>query len=128
MTWPGSSAWASRRPRSVLLANGLELADERIADLARIASAQGSRLEELLVVMLRGLRDDRVDSAIGQLLPEETHLLSLLAEESEPKHAPLWGRDKRPRAAQQAHLRPDRWVTALRLVYLSDPTAAKLLC
>ena len=65
----------------ILLANGSELADERIADLARIAKAQGSRLEELLVGLLRGLRDNRVDSAIGQLLPEETHLLSLLAEE-----------------------------------------------
>ena len=111
----------------ILLANGSELAGERIAELARIAKAQGSRLEELLVVVLRGLRDDRVDSAIGLLLPEETHLLSVLAEEVSRGMARM-GDEARERVWREAHLRPDRWVSALRLNYLADPIAAKLLC
>ncbi len=111
----------------ILLANGSEEATGRIAELARIAAAQGSRLEELLVVLLGGFNGGKADSAIGQVLPEESHVLSLLAEEV-CRSLPELGDDSRRRVWHEASLRPDRWVTALRLVYLSDPTAAELLC
>ena len=84
----------------ILLANGSEDVSGRLAELARIAAAQGSRLEELLVALLSGFHSGAADSAIGQVLPEESHVLSLLAEEAS-RSLPELGDDARRRVWQR---------------------------
>ncbi len=126
MTRPGSSAWASRRPGSCSQA-ALSLRMSELRILLGLPRHKARGWKSCLSSCCEDSVTSRVDSAIGQLLPEETHLLSLLAEEMS-RSMPSFGAETRDRVWREAHLRPDRWVTALRLVYLSDPTAAKLLC
>ncbi len=59
-------------------------------------------------------------------MPGEEHLLSMLAEEI-CRALPTFATELQARVKCEAMLRPARWVTALRLVYQSDPVAAKLL-
>jgi DNA-binding SARP family transcriptional activator len=110
----------------ISLATGSDAVHSQLEDLARIAVAQCSRLEDLTLALLRGLTDNKPDPAINQLMPDETHLLSTLAEEMS-RSLPNLGDQARARVRQEAILRPDRWSTALRMVFLSDPIAAQLL-
>ncbi len=110
----------------ISLATRSRLADGQIAELTRIAAAQGSRLEAVIADLLRGLQDGRPDGAVARLMPDEDHVLSMLADEV-CRSLPELDTESRLRVTREATLRPDRWITALRMVYQADPLAARLL-
>jgi len=98
----------------------------QVRELSRLASAQESRLEELVAVLLRGILEEDVDDAIGELLADEAHVLSTLAEELSRQLSTM-GEDARDRVRREAMLRPERWASALRLIFAADASAAGLL-
>jgi DNA-binding SARP family transcriptional activator len=109
-----------------MIASNDPKADAIIDSLESTADRQQSRLQMLLVGLLRAERGSEADAAIGQLLPEEGHVMSMLAEEC-CRMLPRLREEGRARIAQEARLRPERWSSALRLVFASDAIAAGLL-
>jgi len=110
-----------------LAAQNAPLATAECQELVRIGRAQGSRLLEVTAGLLDGLRSaSTAPAAISRLLPEETHVLSVLAEEV-CRHLASLPEDALARVRLESHLRPDRWRSALRLVFTFDPVAAEML-
>jgi DNA-binding SARP family transcriptional activator len=107
------------------LARG-EMPGEGLLELRRLARAQRSDLCLAIADLASGAALGNPSDAIGRLLPEEYHLLSVLAEEV-TRAMPGLTVEALGRVQEEARRRPSRWASALRLVYDREPTAAKLL-
>jgi DNA-binding SARP family transcriptional activator len=110
----------------ILVAKGEARAVDVLDDLEAIAVKQQSRLEQNLVRLLKGTLGFEPNGAVGQLMPDEVHLMSVLAEEC-CRMLPKLRAEGQARIGQEARLRPARWSSALRQVFVSEPTAAALL-
>ncbi|HYO42570.1 MAG TPA: BTAD domain-containing putative transcriptional regulator [Candidatus Limnocylindrales bacterium] len=110
----------------IALSSGSPDAAARLSELERIAVAQESRFEELIAALLRAAHQERMDTAIARLMPDERHTLSTLAEEV-CRCLPALNASNREIVRQEATLRPERWASALRFAFATEPAAAELL-
>jgi DNA-binding SARP family transcriptional activator len=75
---------------------------------------------------MRGVAASDTNGAIAQLMPDESHLLSMLADEVAASLMSLSPMSI-GRIREEARLRPARWSSALRRRFETDPVAAELL-
>ena len=101
------------RTRCSVLSSSADSADQ-IAELHRIASAQRSRPGILACDLLRAIADeDRIHTEVVRLDPDDTHLLSELAEEiAQSLHRA--SKEALVVIRLEAHRRPSRWAGPLR--------------
>ena len=86
-----------------------------VGELRAVATAQRSRLGKLFADVLGPLATgEQLGAEIAQLLPYESAVLSMVAEELAGNLHMLTA-DARARVAEEAAARPERWRTALRI-------------
>ncbi|HJW75908.1 MAG TPA: BTAD domain-containing putative transcriptional regulator, partial [Thermoleophilia bacterium] len=107
----------------VAIAREPDRAIDELTILRSIADDQRSRLGRLLADMLAKIASDgTLGSEIAQLMPSETAVLSMVAEDIATNMHRLTP-DAKERVISEARRRPSRWATALRLAVRSSAPA-----